>query len=80
MDALFEKHGLNPRDFAAIRLDEIEPTETIPDGKVYGISYDGFVALNTALIQDLQKENTELKDKLAAMEERLARLEEKIGS
>lgn len=80
LDALFEKHGLNPRDFAAIRLDEIEPTETIPDGKVYGISYDGFVALNTALIQDLQKENTELKNKLTAMEERLARLEEKIGS
>lgn len=80
LDSIFEKHGLNPRDFAAIRLDDVDPTDTIPDGKVYGLSYDGFVALNTALIQDLQKENTELKNKLAAMEERLARLEEKIGS
>ena len=80
LDEAFERHGLNPRDFAAIHLDKIEPTETIPDGKVYGLSYDGFVALNTAMIQDLQKENTELKNKLAAMEDRLAKLEEKIGN
>ena len=80
LDDLFEKHGLNPRDFAAITLDDIEPTDTIPDGKVYGLSYEGFVALNTALIQDLQKENAELKNKLTTMEERLARLEEHCGS
>lgn len=71
LDSIFEKHGLNPRDFAAIRLDDIDPTDTIPDGKVYGLSYEGFVALNTALIQDLQKENAELKSRLSALEERL---------
>lgn len=71
LDSLFEKHGLDPRDFAAIRLDDVDPTDTIPDGKVYGLSYEGFVALNTALIQDLQKENAELKSRLSALEERL---------
>lgn len=64
LDSIFEKHGLNPRDFAAIRLDDVDPTDTIPDGKVYGLSYEGFVALNTALIQDLQKEVNRLKSEV----------------
>ena len=71
LDSLFEKHGLDPRDFAAIRLDDVDPTDIIPDGKVYGLSYEGFVALNTALIQDLQKENAKLKSRLSALEEKL---------
>lgn len=55
-------------------------SDSFEDGKEYSLAYEEFIALNTMAIQDLQKENTELKNKLTAMEERLARLEEKIGS
>ncbi len=64
LDALFKKNNLDPNDFAAIHLDNIEPSEKFPDGKVYSLSYEGFVALNTAMIQDLQKEIIALKNEL----------------
>lgn len=55
-------------------------SDDFEDGKEYSLAYEEFIALNTMAIQDLQKENAELKNKLTAMEERLAKLEEKIGS
>ena len=54
--------------------------DSFEDGKEYSLAYEEFIALNTMAIQDLQKENAELKNKLTAMEDRLAKLEEKIGS
>lgn len=41
------------------------------DGKEYSLAYEEFIALNTMAIQDLQKENAELKSRLSALEERL---------
>ena len=55
-------------------------SDDFEDGKEYSLAYEEFIALNTMAIQDLQKENAELKNKLTAMEERLARLEEHCGS
>ena len=43
----------------------------------YSLRYAEFIALNTQMIQILRKENKELKNKLAALEERLAALENK---
>ena len=54
-------------------LNDHEKDDTLTDGILYSLNYNEFTALNTAMIQDLQKENEELKS-------RIAKLEELVGS
>ena len=46
-----------------------------PGDDEYGLIYTEFTALNTYMIQKLLKENTELKEKVNDLEERLSKLE-----
>lgn len=94
-DALSEV-GLTALDFAAFckdaKVKEIEDPETgevttvdvlDEDGNPeysYSLRYEEFIALNTHMIQKLQSENRELKDKVSSLEERLSRLEALIES
>ena len=45
-----------------------EKDDTLTDGILYSLNYNEFTALNTAMIQDLQKENEELKSRIAKLE------------
>ena len=92
-DALSEV-GLTALDFAAfckdIKTKEVTDPETgeitfvdvyDEDGNPeynYSLRYEEFIALNTHMIQKLQAENQELKDKVNSLEERLAKLESLI--
>lgn len=80
--------GLTTRDFAGFiempyKIDEDDPERSavyeaagIKEGETeYGLIYSEFTALNTYKIQQLQKENNKLKNKLADLEERLSKLE-----
>lgn len=62
--------GLNPSDIAALTVDEIEPDNIITDGKIYGIGYDQFIPVVIGMIQDLQKETSDIKLRLEALERR----------
>jgi uncharacterized repeat protein (TIGR02543 family) len=80
--------GLSNRDFAGIVKTKYVNEEHDPEGTttyeeigikpgdyVYKLAYTEFVALNTYEIQKLRKENDELKDKIASLEARLAKIE-----
>ena len=75
-------NGLTTKDFAGFVKSKYEVDEDDPEGsKVYaeaginqgddeyGLIYTEFIALNTYMIQKLLKENTELKERLAKLEE-----------
>lgn len=83
--------GLTPLEFAAFCKDvKQEAAEDSKTGKItlvdvldddgnqqhiYSLRYEEFIALNTFMIQKLQAENTALKAKISAIEERLNKLE-----
>lgn len=57
-------------DAAFLRKEQVDDKQ-IPDGILYELVYSEFIPLNTAMIQNLQKENDELKKRLTKIEERL---------
>ena len=71
------------RDVKKIYNEETGEDEEVLDENgnpeyVYSLRYSEFIALNTHMIQKLQAENSELKIKMAELEQRLTALEEKI--
>lgn len=92
VEAAMDEVGLTHEEFAGycrdvkMEFDE-ETKEDIPvldeNGDPiynYSLRYTEFIALNTRMIQELQKENDILKNTMADLEQRLAALEEKITS
>lgn len=95
VEEAIEEAGLTALDFAAFCKDkktqEIEDPETgeitfidicDADGNPeysYSLRYEEFIALNTHMIQKLQNENSELKERVELLEERLKKLEELIN-
>lgn len=69
LESELNDNGLDAADIAGLTIDEIEPTEAIPDGKLYGISYEQFVPIAIGMIQDLQAEVAGLKSEIATMKE-----------
>lgn len=58
-----------------ISADESETEEDIHYDELYSLRYEEFIALNTKMIQKTILENRDLKVKMAALEQRLAALE-----
>ena len=67
-DALIES-GIDYKTMGVIIENDHEKDDTLTDGILYSLNYNEFTALNTAMIQDLQKENEELKSRIAKLEE-----------
>lgn len=82
VETAMAEEGLNAGDYAFLAKDEIDPecdmAKFIGDTRVYSLNYSEFVALNTYMIQTLQKENEELKERLDKIEERLEALKEVV--
>ena len=81
-------NGLTTKDFGGFvksnyTVDEDNPKETQiyqeaginPGDDEYGLIYTEFIALNTYMIQKLQKEKAELSEKVNDLEDRLSKLE-----
>lgn len=81
-------NNLSTMDFAGFiktkyEVDEDSPTQSKiyeesginPGDDEYGLIYTEFTALNTHMIQKLRKENTELREKVNDLEDRLSKLE-----
>ncbi len=66
-DALIES-GIDYKTMGVIIENDHEKDDTLTDGILYSLNYNEFTALNTAMIQDLQKENEELKSRIAKLE------------
>ncbi len=54
---------------------QIEKDENGNDVYIYSLRYDEFIALNTFMIQNLYKENQDIKERLLRLEERIDNLE-----
>ena len=67
-DALIES-GIDYKTMGVVVENDHKKDDTFTDGILYSLYYNEFTALNTAMIQDLQKENEELKSRIAKLEE-----------
>lgn len=70
-EAACRKHGINPDCVAALQKDTIpedsEMAEHIGDTTVYSLNYSEFIALNTAMIQELAGQVAELGAEVQAL-------------
>ena len=57
------------------KTQEIEKDENGNDIYIYSLRYDEFISLNTFMIQNMYKENQNIKEKLLRLEERIDNLE-----